>query len=180
MKVIGKSLIATSIACALAACGGGGSGTPAAATPTPSKSASVPEALTTMETGGTTPALDRSATVAGPDTNNNGVRDDIDRFIDAKTDTTAQKQSLRMASKAMGVAMVSDVASPTALRTATDSLNMAVACIWKNYPAETADKMVSEMRKVTVNTRVRYDAYMKYNSAVAGTVIKLPKEVVCG
>ncbi len=186
MNIFSKSLIATSLACALGACGGGGSDspagttpTPAPSTPTPVKSASVREALTTMETGGATPALDRSATVAGPDTNSNGVRDDIDRFIDAKADGTAQKQSLRMTSKAMGAAMLSDVANSTALRTATDTLNMAIACIWKNYPADTAEKMVAEVRKVTVNTRVRYDAYMKYNAAVAGTVIKLPKEVVC-
>jgi hypothetical protein len=178
-----KLLLLASLGFAVAACGGGGSGTPAATTPTPTptpaKSASVPEALTTMETGGTTPALDRSATVAGPDTNSNGVRDDVDRYIDAKADTTPQKQSLRMTSKAMGSAMSSDASNATALRTATDALNMAVACIWKNYPADTADKMVAEMRKVTVNTRVRYDAYMKYNAAVAGAVIKLPKEVVC-
>ncbi len=183
MKRISKSLMATSLTWALVACGGGGSGTPAATAPAPApapaKSATVPEALSTMETAGTTPTLDRSATVAGPDTNANGLRDDIDRYIDAKTDTAAQKQSLRMTSKAMALAMSSDVANPTALRTATDNLNMAVACIWKNYPADTADKMVSDMRKVTVNTRVRYDAYTKYNAAVAGAVIKLPKEVVC-
>ncbi len=159
------------------ACGGGStSSTPAS---TPVATISVAAALTKLDSTDGNLALDRTTSILGTDANSNGVRDDIDRYIEAKNDTAPQKQSMRMVSKSMTAAMVSTPTDEMALRNAADTLNMAVACIWKNYPADIADKMVLEMRKVTINTKARYDAYMRYSALVAGTVIKLPKEVVC-
>jgi hypothetical protein len=160
----------------LAGCGGGSSSSTA---PTQTATVTVADALVKLDATGGNPVLDRTTSIPGTDANSNGVRDDIDRYIDAKTDTSPQKQSMRMVSKAMTAAMVSAPTDATALRSATDTLNMAVACIWKNYPADVADKMVLEMRKVTINTKARYDSYMSYSALIAGTVIKLPKEVVC-
>lgn len=166
----------------LAACGGGSSGSSSpndsGSTP-PAKAATVTEAIARLEAAGTTPALDHGDTLAGTDANTNGVRDDVDRYIDAKADSSEQKASLRMMSKALGTAMSATATDAASLRTATDQLNNAVACVWKRYPASTADAQVQDMRKVTVNTRQRYDAYMAFNAAMAGSVVKLPKEVRC-
>lgn len=168
------SLVVIAAGWALAACGGGGSSS------TPElKANSVNEALTKMEAANVTPALDHSASVAGTDANANGVRDDVDRYIDSKPDAANQKASLRMMSKALGTAMVATPSDSNQRRQATNDLNNAVACIWSRYPADVADRMVQDMRKVTVNTRERYDAYMAYNAAMEGSVVKLPKEVSC-
>lgn len=139
----------------------------------------VAEALRVLDAAATNPVLDRTASLSGTDANSNGVRDDIDRYIDLRSDTAPQKQSLRMVSKAMTAAMASAPTDAIALRSAADALNMGVACLWKNYPPDVANKMTLEMRKVTINTKNRYDAYMRYNGLRAGSVIKLPKEVVC-
>ena len=133
-----------------------------------------------MEASGATPALDRSASNAGTDANADGVRDDVEKYVASLTDTPAQKKALLMLSKAMNTALAASPTDQTALRAATDQMNNSVACIWKNYPPEIADQKVLEVRKVTINTRGRYDTYMKYNAAVAGTVVKLPREVNCG
>lgn len=167
---------ATILLLTLSGCGGGSGGT----SPNAKASAStVVEALAVLDRNNTNPVLDRTTSVAGTDANNNGVRDDVDRYIDTKSDNPVQKLSLRMTSKAMSAAMTSNPSDTSAINNATNKLNMAVACIWKNYPSDIADTMVLEMRKVTVNTKERYDAYMKYSGLVSGTVIKLPKETIC-
>jgi hypothetical protein len=124
-------------------------------------------------------APEKAKELVGADANKNGIRDDIETYIDAKPGTTPQKQSMRMVSKAMTAAMLSPAHDANALRDATTALNMAVACIWKSYPADVADNVVSEMRKVTVNTKARYDAYMNYSRLLSGSVIKLPRQVTC-
>lgn len=57
----------------------------------------------------------------------------------------------------------------------TDSIN----CVWRNYDQATASVRVEEMEKVSVNTRSRADAYIKYNTARSGTVMALPEGDTC-
>jgi hypothetical protein len=123
--------------------------------------------------------LDRTTSLFGTDTNSNGVRDDIDSYIDSKPDTAPQKQSLRMLSRAMTAAIVSTPTDTAAITNASNALNMAMACIWKNYPSDVANKMSKEMEKVTVNTKGRNEAYLQHSRLTSGSVIKAPREVVC-
>ncbi len=46
--------------------------------PTPSEPRSIKEQLAELERAGVLPALNRSTDIAGPDADNNGIRDDID------------------------------------------------------------------------------------------------------
>lgn len=140
---------------------------------------SLSEVLTRLEASGQTPILDRSSSLMGPDTNANGVRDDIDSYITAKNVSDPQSKALRLLSKAISSAITANIADPNSLQAATAQLNNAVTCVWKLFPPSSADGAVQEMQKVTVNTRERYTAYMNYNGAVAGTVIKRPREVSC-
>lgn len=162
----------------MSACGGGGSTSTSAATQQP-KATTVKEAIANIEASGLTPALDRSASVPGPDTNTNGVRDDVESYVGSLADTAEQKKAMLMLSKALMSAMTTTPTDAAGLRQSTGLMNNAVACIWQKYPSDKADQKVLEVRKVTVNTRERYNAYMAYNAAVAGTVVKLPREVTC-
>lgn len=172
---------------ALAACGSDSndSGSPAQepATPTPPSPVSQPttikESIAKLEANGQLPILDRSGNLTGADGNNNGVRDDIDSYVGALTDSQPQKNSLVQLAQAMSATLVVDTTNEAATRDVTDKLNVAVACVWKNYPPEVAGEKVTDIRKVTVNTKTRYDAYKKYGDAVAGAVIKLPKDPNC-
>lgn len=160
---------------AISACGGGSG----QSNTQPEKAVTMKEALASLEASGSTPALDRGPSVIGTDANSDGIRDDVERYVAATTYSVDQKAALRQMSKAMSSAMTAHPASETSLRAATAQMNDAVACIWKKYPTDKADAAILEIRKITVNTRERYDAYMRYNAAVAGTVVKLPKETRC-
>ncbi|MFC7206515.1 hypothetical protein ACFQOZ_06615 [Comamonas endophytica] len=115
-------------------CGGNSSDGPGGGTaggmPTPY---SFREAFAKLEASGQLPVLDRSDSIAGPDVNANGVRDDIERHIDSKPDSQAQKNSLKALSRALTQAMTVDTKDKNALRDVTNSINISTGCIWKTY-----------------------------------------------
>ncbi|WP_027015643.1 hypothetical protein [Comamonas composti] len=156
----------------LAACGGDDSGTAPAST--------FKKAVEQLETTGQLPVLDRESSLAGLDSNGNGVRDDIERYVDGKSGTQSQKSSLKSLSAALTQAMLADLEDANALREATNAINLAVTCVWRNHASGEASPAVHEIEKITVNTRARYEAYMKFNSAMNGSVVKSAKEVNCG
>jgi len=162
----------------ISACSGDGKGSNRVAGGAPAP-ANFKEAFTKLENSGKSPILDRSTSLAGPDVNANGVRDDIDRYIDSKPDTQAQKNSLKALSRSLSRAMTVDTKDPNALRSVVNSLNTSVGCIWKTYASDTASPRGHEIEKLTVNTQARYDAYMKFNSAMNGSVISDVKGLKC-
>lgn len=78
------------IVLALTACGGGKS--PESPT-TPLAERGMKEQLAESEKAGGLPALDRSSSIAGPDADRNGIRDDIDAYIAALPVSDALKKS---------------------------------------------------------------------------------------
>ena len=172
--------LALLVAAMVAGCGNGsdgpGGGT-AGGIPT---SFSFKEAFSKLEASGQLPVLDRSDSIAGLDANANGVRDDIEQYIDSKPNTQPQKNSLKALHRALSKAMTIDTKDKNALRDVTNSINISTGCIWKTYRTGTvASPLGNEIEKLTVNTRRRYEAYMKYNSAMNGAVISEPKDLNC-
>jgi hypothetical protein len=167
------------LAAMVAGCGNGsdgpGGGT-AGGMPTP---ISFKEAFSKLEASGQLPVLDRTDSIAGTDANANGVRDDMERYIDSKPDSQPQKNSLKSFSRVLSTAMTVDVKDKNALRGVVNKLNISVICLHETYPMGRGSSMLREIEKLTVNTRNRYDAYMKFNSALNGSVIKDVKEVNC-
>lgn len=88
MKLTRAALLVLSMA-GLYACGGGDgdTGQDSGITP-PAAPSSVREALLKMDADGTAPKLNRDADVAGPDVDGNGVRDDLDAYINSLPDTS--------------------------------------------------------------------------------------------
>jgi hypothetical protein len=141
----------------------------------------VASARTALEAAGQIPTLDRSPSIVGPDTNGNGVRDDIDRDIDNLPDTAPQKGSLRQAYKAIERAMQVGASSATEsqLRDVSTLIGRAVNCIGDRYDYATAPTKAASIEKLTVNTRARSDAYELYNTKRSGTSSQLPRGDSC-
>lgn len=161
-------------ALAVSGCGGGtGASPPPAASPTPA------ETIRAMESRGELPTLDRTATLTGIDADTDGVRDDLERYIDALPDSDPQKKALRQLAHALDLTLVVDLTNEAALRAAAAELSDSINCAWKVYPPETAPKRVEEVRRYAVNTRQRFEAYEKYNQARSGAVIAIPSGDTC-
>ncbi|MDX3905869.1 MAG: hypothetical protein QHC78_09290 [Pigmentiphaga sp.] len=136
--------------------------------------ASVPHSVEDLESQGQLPVLDRSADLAGPDIDNNGVRDDIDAWIGRQGGADAWQKALRQlartyqgAVRAGGDAVAAqDVAART---------GRAIACVMtrSESPAQ-GSAAIADMRKMTANTKARVMAYLDYSAALDGAVMSLP------
>ena len=76
-------------------------------------------------------------------------------------------------------AMLVDISNEADLRHAGDELSKSAHCLSYAYGAEAAFKKGREIQKLTVNTKPRYLAYMKYNDAMNGNVFFMPPKNIC-
>ena len=168
-------LSAALISSSMVACGG-----PNVPDSTTTPPGSFKEAFSQLEARGELPVLDRTDTIAGIDANQNGVRDDIEAFINSLPDTPVQKKRLYNLQRALNNSMLVDLNDKYRLREAANDVSRSVTCVSISYrdPA-TRPRRSLQIEKMTANTRQRYRAYMKYNSALNGSVFSMVPDSVC-
>ena len=175
MKKTSLSILLSAVL--LAACGSGGKDAPAPAPEVPVPAPVIKtftEAVSKAETTGGIPVLDRTTTLAGTDGNTNGIRDDIETYINGLPDTDAQKNALRQTARAFTSVLATNLADGNALNASSTKLSNASSCLFKQYPSALASKRAREMEKLHINTRLRFDAYDAYNAALSGTTSLAP------
>jgi len=172
-----KASLALFLLLSLTACGGGAGG--GGSNPAASVITSVADAIKAAESIGATPTLNREDTVAGPDKDGNGVRDDIDAYIDSLPDTSAQKAALRQKAVALAKALTVDNSNLAAALAVAQEMAASTVCTHSRYDDTTAYNKAMELEKFTVNTRKRFDAYQKFNQALSGSTWSLPNGDTC-
>ncbi|MGL5128596.1 MAG: hypothetical protein ACRC7D_10665 [Aeromonas popoffii] len=178
MKLTRAALLLLSMM-GLYACGGGDgdTGQDPGITP-PAASGSVREALLKMDADGAAPKLNRDADVAGPDVDGNGVRDDLDAYINSLPDTELQKKALRQGYRVMRSLLLLDTMDTTAVLDGMRSSNAAIWCIYSRYDSDAKEKS-GDIEKYSVNTEERYKAYALFNSAASGHSAVMPRGNGC-
>jgi len=185
MKLRAKAVgLAIAITTVLTACGGGGgggsggSGSSPLATTTPP--ATIQATILALESSGKLPTLDRSASIAGPDANTNGVRDDIDAYIARQGYTAPQLKSVQQTAKALADILLVDIRNQDALRATDLSLQRSIKCLYLRFPNPgQAHATGKNIEKITINTKVRVEAYIKYQVAMDGKVLASPQGDTC-
>ena len=119
-----------------------------------------------LEESGAIPALDRSGTIQGDDDNSDGVRDDIEKYIESLPDTPTKKSALRQMHKALLSAMkAASSNSPVVRNDAAKKILDAVNCLHYTYPDDYSSQ-IKNIQKITINTPSRFDAYIEYNEKI--------------
>jgi len=158
----------------LVACGdGSGASAPATDVPTTLKAQ-----ITQLESSGALPALDRSSSIAGPDVNNNGVRDDIEAYITHLPLTPAQQRAALQDAKATQMTLTVDLTDKVALQKVGDALMASTKCLGKNLD-ENSSEMSSRIESMTANTSERAKRYLEYNAARSGSSTSWPNGDTC-
>jgi len=159
----------------LAGCGGGSSAV--------SSEPSPQQQLANLEASGAIPVLDREPTLAGIDANGNGVRDDIERYIDGKYPDAAQRKAAIQTAHALQTKLLVNLDDSTALDEAATLGVRAVNCRSIVFPGidgiAHSWRMSSDIEAMTANTKTRLMAYLAYNKARSGTVSTLPEGNTC-
>lgn len=183
----------------LAACGGSGkaqaiagqgdasSASPPATTPattlpnTPPAETSAGSQVRALEASGALPSLDRSDAIAGPDANGNGVRDDIEQWIDNRQDLTpAQKRAALQMAAVMQRLLLVDLKDDAALQASAEASADAVSCLHDNFTEfDKASKLGRQIEAFTANTEPRARRYLAYNARRGGTTTRMLNTNTC-
>lgn len=143
----------------------------------------ISQAIFTAETNGTIPTLNHDDTIAGPDTDGNGIRDDIDAYIATLPYTEVQKKAVQQDARAIAATLTVDTNDSTTLNIVGEKMMRAVNCIVDTLDTsnnlQPADQISSSLEKMTINTKIRFKQYEKYNSARSGSVTDLPDGDTC-
>jgi hypothetical protein len=127
-----------------------------------------------LENQGELPKLDRSSDIQGPDSNANGIRDDVERYIASLPITPEQQQAVEQFAKSIQAALLVDTADNSALRQVDTDTSRALQCISLRFPdIPQMAEVVNAIEKVTANTKERTLQYIKYNNALSGTTATL-------
>ena len=167
-------------AIALGACGGGSS-TPRASSPNNLDS---PKAkILALEESGAIPKLERGPTLEGIDANGNGIRDDIDAYIERNYSTEPQRRAARQLAANLQKTLLVNKADRAALNQVEMEGGRAVHCIFLRFGGANGSKhpaaVSQELESVTANTKDRLKAYLAYSKAMDGTVMSLPEGDTC-
>ncbi|MDP3588422.1 MAG: hypothetical protein Q8R58_10255 [Sulfuricurvum sp.] len=140
----------------------------------------IEQAIIAAESNGSIPRLNHDNTIAGPDKDNNGIRDDIDAYIATLPYTEIQKKAVQQDARALTATLTVDKMDKTAVIAANEKLTRSIGCLHFQFDSDTASKMFADNQKMTVNTKNRFLEYEKFNSALSGSTWTLPdRETSC-
>lgn len=169
-------LMAAALSLALAGCGGKA---PDPAKPEPTAQ----EKLVELETSGAIPQLERLPMIEGIDINGDGVRDDIEQYIEQKYNDSAQRKAAMQTARVYQQMLLVDVRDAMALDGAIEASARAVNCARNVFAGpegfEQRYRMSRELEAMTSNTKERLQAYLAFNRAASGTTSRLPKGETC-
>ena len=141
----------------------------------------VGQAILAAEANGTIPRLNHDDTIAGPDTDNNSIRDDIDAYIATLPYTEVQKKAVQQNARVLATTLTVDKTDKVALLAVSSQIDRAIDCIHDQFLSEPgrASKLSSDNEKMIVNTKIRFIEYEKFNSALSGGVFASPTGDSC-
>ena len=138
------------------------------------------DAITRLEEEGKLPVLDRSDDLAGPDEDDNGIRDDIDVWIAMQGYSSKERAAVEQLARASQEAVAFSGTSAEA-KVVAEKINRGESCVSDQFDNFEEYLQVSErLEQFSANTRSRIDAYLRYNALLDGTTSpSIPKGMAC-
>lgn len=128
------------------------------------------------------PVLDRTSTVAGIDADQNGIRDDIQAYINTTYPVPEQQKAVSQYARSLQAKLLVNPKDKYQVRASSDASVKGMSCIYEKVPVDNspqAARVVGEIFSLTTNTKQRLKAYMAFDQAMDGAVISLPTGKVC-
>jgi hypothetical protein len=146
----------------------------------PNNSASI---VAELETSGDIPKLERTNTLAGIDNDKNGIRDDIDTYIQKNYSQLEQRKAVEQLAKAMQLTVLTNLTDTVNLKKISIQGDKALNCVFlkfgrgiDNYESS---KALDAIESITTNTKPRLLAYLAYNKALNGMAFMLQEGDTC-
>ncbi len=141
------------------------------------------EQVMALETSGAIPELERGTAIAGTDTNTNGIRDDIEVYIDSNYSIVFQHAAAMQSAKAMQAALLVDTTNIVAVKEVNRKISRADHCIYTQFDGSNNSKQPAqvsqEIESITTNTKPRLLAYLAFSKALDGMSWAMPEGDSC-
>ena len=141
------------------------------------------EKITALEESGALPQLERSNSIAGEDMDSDGIRDDIEAFIDANYSAAPQRAAVIQSAKALQEAILADVSDVIAVKEINRKISRSDHCIYSKFDGANDSKQPAqvsqEIESLTKNTKERLLAYLAFSKALDGTSWTTPEGDTC-
>lgn len=129
---------------------------------------------------GAPPDLDTSTSIIGVDSNANGVRDDIESFIAARSLPDDQARAALQLANAFEATLLVDVADQQEVTRAAIGIARAIDCVYERFPSpDQSSNLVKRIEAQTFNTEFRTRTYIAFNVAFDGGVLKTTNKGAC-
>ena len=129
-----------------------------------------------------TPKIGSMDSIAGIDTNNNGVRDDVDAFINTEYLVASQKAAALQLARVIQRELMVSKTDEAAIKLVSLAQSRAVKCIYLKFDSNSPIKpaaVVGNIEYLTANTKERKSAYLSFSKAVDGTTSTIPDGDTC-
>lgn len=126
--------------------------------------------------------FDRSIQLAGSDMNGNGVRDDIDDYINQQPISERQKRAMTQYAQAIQAMLLVDLADDSAVRVVGHDRLDGMRCLTSRFTKNgknSADRISKDIEELTVNTKTRAEQQQIFIKARLGSIIRAPKSDTC-
>jgi hypothetical protein len=124
---------------------------------------------------------ENNATLVGVDSNDNGVRDDVERAIYVKYPTKIRQQILMQAAKAHQLMVADPDGVENAVKWQKIISNKRIACksyLYDNFNIEFRLETTDFLEDALYNTTNRVKRYLRYNHALGGGVYGIEEDEI--
>lgn len=139
--------------------------------------------ISELESSGLIPKLERGPTLAGIDNDKNGIRDDIDEYIDNNYIEQPQRKAVEQSAKALQTLLLANKDNINSLKNANIKLSEAIYCVFLTFNDEnslkTPEKVSHEIESITTNTKERLLSYLTVMKKLDGTSWSIPNGNTC-
>ena len=119
-------------------------------------------------------------TIEGVDSDGDGVRDDVQRYILQANVDAPTRDAMSQFARAMTEGMVAaDVGADDAVMVRLEEVGAAVDCLSSVQP-DSAGLILTGLEALMTNTRVRAEAYEAMNARAGGETFVLPDDLAAG
>ncbi|HFU76926.1 MAG TPA: tandem-95 repeat protein [Epsilonproteobacteria bacterium] len=126
-----------------------------------------------LENSGVIPKLDRSNTLGGTDSDKNGIRDDVDDYINSTYTDPKEKAAAQQMAKVFQKILVKDIETKEVAKKIFEEMFKGIRCANKKNINH------NELEAITYNTTNRVKKYFKFNNLLDGSVTSLPRGDTC-
>lgn len=129
------------------------------------------------------PTIGQHNQLTGVDSDNDGIRDDVAKFIESNYSRNTEVAAARQYARAIQAAVNAGAQQPQKVRLISLQISRAVNCVYVSFASDgskaPASLVIDQVRSLTTNTKERLDSYLAFAKNQDDTAHELPRGATC-